>query len=62
MAIRQLADGLETLDAPVIPSSKEALDGRAVGDDDDVFGTIRTIKATVQSIKEQCHAVIDIRA
>ena len=62
MAIRQLSDGLKALDAPVIPAGKEALDSRAVGDDDDVLWARGTIKAAVKGIEEQRHAVIDIRA
>ena len=62
MAIRQLTDGLETLDAPVIPAGKEALDRRAVGDDDDVLWARGAIKAAVKGIEEQRHAVINIGA
>ena len=62
MAVRQLSDGLEMLDAPVIPAGKEALDRRTVGDDDDVLWARGTIKSAIEGIEEQCHAVIDICA
>ena len=62
MAVWQLGNGIKLCDRPMIPSREEALDGRAVGDDDDVLWARGAIKSAVKGIKKQRHAVIDIRA
>ena len=62
MAVWQLGNGIKLCDRPMIPSREEALDGRAVGDDDDVLGACLTLEPAIERIKEERDTIRDVGA